>query len=273
MSAKKRAIGDTENEFQAALATYTKAGNKTIAMRRLWNAAYEIGQAAAPVIWVADTAKERDSERFEQARQTAFEEGRQAGEKAALTMDAFEVSFSAGKMDGIATGVELGRQAEVQRWKDNGHLEDGMCRAVDIVDSSPPPKSLPLVNAAADLSMAPGLNWADDAESLPIHSVLVTPLQPRDFSSLRSGSTNPFNTLQRRQARYYGAQTRARRRRPPFCSTTATTRHAPPYSVRPRLDFAPRPKPSVDGRFTGLGLLAWVWMLVHWPLQQHRASG
>ncbi|KAJ6455215.1 cytochrome P450 [Mycena sanguinolenta] len=170
MSAKKRAIGDTENEFQAALATYTKAGNKTIAMRRLWNAAYEIGQAAAPIIWVADTAKERDSERVEQARQTAFEEGRQAGEKAALTMDAFEVSFSAGKMEGIATGVELGRQAEVQRWKDNGHLEDGTCRAVDIVDSSPPPKSLPLVNAAAVLSMAPGLNWADDAESLPIHS-------------------------------------------------------------------------------------------------------
>ncbi|KAJ7489509.1 hypothetical protein FB451DRAFT_1167176 [Mycena latifolia] len=116
MSAKKRAIGDTEDEFQAALATYTKAGNKTIAMRRLWNAAYEIGRAAAPVIWVADTAtaRERESERVEQARQTAFEEGRQAGEKDALTMDGFEVSFSAGKMDGIATGVELGRQEETQ---------------------------------------------------------------------------------------------------------------------------------------------------------------
>ncbi|KAJ7485900.1 hypothetical protein FB451DRAFT_1392620 [Mycena latifolia] len=200
MSAKKRAIGDTEDEFQAVLATYTKAGNKTIAMRRLWNAAG------------------RESKQVEQARQTVFEEGRQAGEKDALTMDAFEVSFSAGKMDGIATGVELGRQEEMQQWKGNGHFEDGTCRAlaVGIVDSSPPPKSLPLDTAAAVLSMAPGMNWADDAESLPIHSFLVTPLQPRDFSGLRSGSTNPFDTLQRRQARYYGAQTRARR---PLTST------------------------------------------------------
>ncbi|KAJ6529409.1 hypothetical protein DFH09DRAFT_1412117 [Mycena vulgaris] len=41
-----RAIGDTEDEFQAALVTYTKAGNKTAAMRRLWNAAYETGKSA-----------------------------------------------------------------------------------------------------------------------------------------------------------------------------------------------------------------------------------
>jgi hypothetical protein len=33
MTMNKRAIGDTEDEFQAALATYTKAGNKTAAMR------------------------------------------------------------------------------------------------------------------------------------------------------------------------------------------------------------------------------------------------
>ncbi|KAF8189474.1 hypothetical protein K438DRAFT_2018973 [Mycena galopus ATCC 62051] len=267
MSAKKRAIGDTEDEFQAALATYTKAGNKTIAMRRLWNAAYEIGRGAAEVIWVADIAKERESERVEQARQTAFEEGRQVGEKDALTMDTFEVSFSAGKMDGIATGIELGRQEETQRWKDNGHFEDGMCYAVGIVDSSPPPESLPLDNGAAVLSMAPGLNWADDAESLPIHSLFITPLQPRDFSSLRSGSTNPFNTLQRRQARYYGAQTRTRRpRHLRFHSTAATTTRHPLLrcSARPRLDLVPRSKPSVDGHFTVLGLLAWVWMLAHW---------
>jgi hypothetical protein len=47
MTANKRAIGNTEDEFQAALATYTKAGNKTAAMWRLWNAAYEKGNSAA----------------------------------------------------------------------------------------------------------------------------------------------------------------------------------------------------------------------------------
>jgi hypothetical protein len=38
MSAKNRAITNTEDKFQAALATYTKAGNKTAVMWRLWNA-------------------------------------------------------------------------------------------------------------------------------------------------------------------------------------------------------------------------------------------
>ncbi|KAJ7163437.1 hypothetical protein C8R43DRAFT_946879 [Mycena crocata] len=49
-------ISGTEDEFQATLVTYTKAGNKTMAMRGLWNAAYEMGRAAAPVRLVVNDA-------------------------------------------------------------------------------------------------------------------------------------------------------------------------------------------------------------------------
>ncbi|KAJ7155935.1 hypothetical protein C8R43DRAFT_949479 [Mycena crocata] len=103
MSTKNRAIGGTEDEFQAALVTYTKAGNKTMAMQRLWNAAYEMGRAAAPR--EKERVKEARETALEEGRRSGFEEGRQAGERDALTMDMFEVSFAAGKMDGIVTGT------------------------------------------------------------------------------------------------------------------------------------------------------------------------
>ncbi|KAJ7337664.1 hypothetical protein DFH08DRAFT_812984 [Mycena albidolilacea] len=262
MSTKNRAIGDTEDKFQAALATYTKAGNKTAAMQRLWNAAYGIGGEGA-VASMAATIECARRMGFEEGQRSGFEEGRQAGEKDALSMDAFEVSFAAGKMSGIAMGMELGRETETQRWTDSGHFEGGTCRAFGnaaVVDSLPPPQSLPLDNDAYTFLVHTGFSWTDDAESLPIHSVLVVSPQPRDFSNLRTGSRNAFNTLQWWHARYHGAQTQSRRlQRLRVHSSATTNQHGLPHLTRPRLDLAPQSKPSGDERFSILELLAWVW--------------
>ncbi|KAJ7433511.1 hypothetical protein B0H11DRAFT_1939379 [Mycena galericulata] len=224
--------------------------------------------------------KEKMSERveeakkmgFEEGRQSGFEEGRRAGEKDALSMDALEVSLAAGKMAGIATGMEQGREVETQQWKDIGHFEDGTCRAsgsATIVDSSPPPQSLPLDNAAGTFSVPgafsvhTGFNWADDADSLPIHCVPVASPQPRDFSDLRTGSTNPFDTLQRRHARHHGAKTcrRARQPRPyspkPYTNSWVST---------PRLP--PTPSDSYSwGLQSSFQIFAWIWILLYGPLQ------
>ncbi|KAJ7441817.1 hypothetical protein B0H11DRAFT_501201 [Mycena galericulata] len=284
MSGKNRATGDTETEFQAALATYTKAGNKTAAMRRLWNTAYEIGRVTAETATNEATVmgKEKMSERveeakkmgFEEGRQSGFEEGRRTGEKDALSMDAFEVSFAAGKMAGIATGMEQGREVETQRWKDIGHFEDGTCRAfgsATIVDSSPQPQPLPLDDDAGTFSVPGafsvhmGFNWADDAESLPIHRVPVASPQPRDFSGLRTGSTNPFDTLQRRHARHHGAKTWRRPRQPRLYSPK-------PYTNSWVSTPCPPPTPS-DSNSWGLQssfrIFAWIWILLYGSLQGH----
>ncbi|KAJ7429637.1 hypothetical protein B0H11DRAFT_2142369 [Mycena galericulata] len=271
MSRKNRATGDTETEFQAALATYTKAGNKTATMRRLWNTAYEIGRvtagtAAAAVLATNEATvmgKEKMSERveeakkmgFEEGRQRGFEEGRRAGEKDALSMDTFEVSFAAGKMAGIATGMEQGREVETH--------------SATIVDSSPPPQSLPLDDAAGTFavpgafSVHTGFNWADDAESLPIHRVPVASPQPRDFSGLHTGSTNPFDTLQRRHARHHGAKTWRRARQPrlysvkPYTNSWVSTPHPPPT-----------PSDSNSwGLQSSFRIFAWIWILLYGSLQ------
>ncbi|KAJ6588252.1 hypothetical protein B0H19DRAFT_1098523 [Mycena capillaripes] len=285
MSTKNRATGGTEDEFQAALVTYTKAGNKTAAMRRLWNAAYEMGKSAGDdAVFEGRMVKEEQVKEkeaveaakragFEEGRWTGFEEGRQAGEKEASSMDAFEVSFAAGKVAGIATGMERGREAETQRWKDGGHFENGTCRTLNttIVDSSFPPQSLP-IDDAADTFLVPGafsahagLNWADDAESLPIHSVLVTP-RPRDFSDLRTSSTNPFDTLQRRHARHHGAQTRRRTRLPRPYSPRPDTRSWIAMQRPPTTPSDPLASKS-SGLGSFIGILAWIWIFLCGPSQ------
>jgi hypothetical protein len=211
---------------------------------------------------------------FEEGRRTGFEEGRQAGERDALSMDAFDVSFGSGKMAGMAMGMELGREAETQRWKDGGHFEDGTCRTFAgamIVDSSSPPQSLPLDDAVGTFPAHAELNWANDAESLPIHSLLFTP-QPRDFSDLRTGSQNPFDTLQRRHARNHGAQTRRRRAQQlrlnsskPYSDISVSTPHLPPT-----------PSDPLASKSYGLPLLrilAWIWFFLYGPEQGHVHSG
>ncbi|KAJ7797224.1 hypothetical protein B0H14DRAFT_2912253, partial [Mycena olivaceomarginata] len=243
---------------------------------------YGIGGEGA-VASIAATIERVRRMGFEEGRRSGFEEGRQAGEKDALSMDAFEVSSAVGKMLGIATGMELGQEAEMQRWTDSSHFKGGTCCTFGntaVVDSLPPPQSLPLDNDARTFPVPgafpvhTGFNWADNAESSPIHSVLVVSPQPRNFSDLRTGLRNAFNTLQRRHTRYHRAQTRGRRpQRLRVHSSTTTNQHGLPHSTRPRLDLAPRSKPSGNGRFSILELLAWVWMVVHRYLQGHVGAG
>ncbi|KAJ7204832.1 hypothetical protein GGX14DRAFT_646509 [Mycena pura] len=272
MSAKNRAIGDTEDVFQAALAIYTKAGNKTTAMRRLWNAAYEMGntaaEAAAPAVLVVNeatvqTARGNLSKRVEEAKKMGFVEGRQAGfeegRALALTADAdtFALSFEAGKTAGLASGMDSGRETEEKRWKDAGHFADGTCRAFDTQITS----TIPPVQPPETSTTNPGtFNWANDAESLPTHAVSSTVQQPRDFSGLRSGVTNPFHTLQRRHAQFH-TRTRSRRPRQSFHSTQrhSNTRFTPPQLMHQNLAQAPRSMAVAERQ---LGVLVWFWMML-----------
>lgn len=50
------------------------------------------------------------------------------------------------------------------------------------------------------ISVSQSLNWADEANLLPI---LPQTTVPRDFSGLRSGCTKPFGTIQRRNMRQH----------------------------------------------------------------------
>ncbi|KAJ7438249.1 hypothetical protein B0H11DRAFT_2254840 [Mycena galericulata] len=126
---------------------------------------------------------------FEEGRQSGFEEGRRTGEKDALSMDAFEVSFAAGKMAGIATGMEQGREVETQRWKDIGHFEDGTCRAfgsATIVDSSPQPQPLPLDDDAASRFFRPS-HWLDE----PIRHIATATRAASWSKNLETSTTTP----------------------------------------------------------------------------------
>ncbi|KAJ6575540.1 hypothetical protein B0H10DRAFT_2104164, partial [Mycena sp. CBHHK59/15] len=180
---------------------------------------YEIGrlaaEAAAPAVLAVEEVsmelvKEKKSKRAEEAKKIGFAEGRQAGfeegHESAMTADVFALSFEAGKTAGLASGMESGRETEEKRWKDTGHFADD-----------------------------PGtFNWADDAESLPIHTVLSSVRQPRDFSGLRSGSTNPFDT----------------------------TRFSSPQTTCQSLVLTPCSKVISEGQLSVFVILVWFWMML-----------
>ncbi|KAJ7155160.1 hypothetical protein C8R46DRAFT_1117102 [Mycena filopes] len=235
MSARNRAICGTEDEFQAALKAYTTMGNKTAAMR--------VGAAAEAVLaggegrgQVTKETKETKSDRVAEARQLGFEEGRRTGEQEALTLPAFQLSFLAGKTDGLAEGTERGREAEEKRWIDRGHFDNAL--------------TVPLPLPLSPIHVPGAFDWADDAEYLPIHAVLLDVQPPRNFSALRSSAKNPFQTLQRRHARHHSARTRSRRPYQQFHLTPSYT--IPPSSTQPldRLAGAARSKTMLS--FFGL---------------------
>ncbi|KAJ7765959.1 hypothetical protein B0H14DRAFT_2970039 [Mycena olivaceomarginata] len=199
MTTNKRTIGNTEDEFQAALATYTKVGNKTAAMRRLWNAAYEKGNSAA---WEAEAASQRMYEAtrkgFIEGRKAGFKEGRRAGEKEAMQLDVLEIAFLKGRMEGFSMGMGVGRDEEEERWKGAGHFEGGECRSASGVAATCAVETTPLPPTTTDDSvnimlLLTGFDWADNAESsLPIRTAPSTPRNPHDFSDLHSSLEKHF---------------------------------------------------------------------------------
>ncbi|KAJ7698275.1 hypothetical protein B0H17DRAFT_1129801 [Mycena rosella] len=185
MSTRNRATGDTENKLQAVLVPYTKAGNKMAVMQQLWNAAYGMGKSVGDnTVFEGRAVKEKTRDRAKEARllgldegrNEGFVEGRQAGEKEALTLPAFQLLFAAGRIEGLAAGTELGREMEGKQWTDSRHFDNGTCQARDesqnIAALTIPPAQLP---PPLDYACTLGaFSWADDADSLPIHTILVT---------------------------------------------------------------------------------------------------
>ncbi|KAJ7766569.1 hypothetical protein DFH07DRAFT_809424 [Mycena maculata] len=122
------------------------------------------------------------------------------------------------------------------------------------------------------------LDWAEDAATLPIvplHSA-PSPSTPRDFSALRTGSPQPFASLQRRRRRsprpptsqQHHSNCRPRKPRVPY----AANRRTPPSSIHvpAPTSFPPSDKPATkfpldwdqDPRLRDLGqalaALGWV---------------
>jgi len=234
MSSKYTIFGNTEEDFEAAFAQYTKAGNKTKAMRRFWNTAFELGKTAGLEDLQKQISAQEETNRlerysisqeerrrgFEQGKEAGIELGRQAGIEQGKTgvnvavLEAEERGLKRGKILGIKEGKDLGRQVELKRWEDAGHSERGKCSSstqavittgVQTVENSAPPKAIATVETQTDsaLDSPAKLDWADDASSIPIHAIPPQSFEniTRDFSALRSGCTKPFGTLQRRFTR------------------------------------------------------------------------
>ncbi|PBK67953.1 hypothetical protein ARMSODRAFT_1019997 [Armillaria solidipes] len=203
--------------YDAALARLTAAGHR-------FEGECTAGQRARVDAEISVSMQEGSMEAannaFQHGKEAGLDEGRKAGycdgldegrleaEKGALEL--FFEGCSAGRKDGTAKEKEI--------WISAGHMESGICRAgsKDLVDigimvTAPTctftdaAAITELHNNSSDLSFTKSepFSWADDASTIPIHSVeaAVCSPPPRDFSCLSSGARKPFASLQHRSKR------------------------------------------------------------------------
>ena len=73
------------------------------------------------------------------------------------------------------------------------------------------------------------LDWAEDANSLPIASLSPPLHQPRNISALRSSKINPFSSLQHRSRRFTHFSHKSRRHHSHFNSKFFYSPHCNPF--------------------------------------------
>jgi hypothetical protein len=172
--------------------------------------------------------------------------------------------FDAGRKQGIEEGEERGREVECQVWLSSGHgigqctptseprsftsiaLQTDnplftlthstaqSCTAVSTqtstisqsdasVQATEPPLS---PSQPQNLKAITALDWAEDANSLPITPLPPLLRQPRDLSVLRSQSSSaPFSSLQHRSKRFTCYSHQSRRRHSRFNFTSFNSPH------------------------------------------------
>ncbi|KAJ7929662.1 hypothetical protein B0H13DRAFT_2310298 [Mycena leptocephala] len=153
--------------------------------------------------WNEDSAVEDINYKLRQLWETALRIGLAHGKE--------EVKAVCRKEDHLARAAVV-KKMEQERvwgydvgWKLCSEVLQDRAQKASTTTLSTPSRSLSVAAIQTEPVVIPDapLDWADDAEALPIscpHPPL-TPPSPRDFSVLSSGSAKPFASLQRRRRR------------------------------------------------------------------------
>lgn len=189
-------------------------------------------------------------ENIARVREEGFCEGKIAGfaegiksERSKMALEATEVVASHEKALEAERvwGYDVG-------WKLCSELQASTQKA-SMASSTSPSRSLCVVATQTDPVAVPLLDWAEDAEALPIVPPPVHPSSPpsfqRDLSALSTGAQKPFASLQRRRRR----SPRAHFTSPPRSSrhiVTSTRQQSstPWHALHPKFSSSFPPNPS-----------------------------
>ena len=159
----------------------------------------------------AEGKKARQEEEYNRGYAAGYNEG---------YSDACEKDYEAGLTASVST-TEMGTQTTIDAPTQTSLLHGDVSTQTSTishlnasVQASEPPITAtcnagiqvqtlepPLLDVLPQMTNSPPLNWADDADSLPIQ-IIPSPLPPHDFSVLRSSKSNPFSSLQHRSKRF-----------------------------------------------------------------------
>jgi hypothetical protein len=197
-------------------------------LKLIWDRAFETG---------LDQGRNEERVKQDSRDREMYLQGKEKGIKEA------EKTAKRADFDRCFHEVARGRAIEQLEWTSKGHgphcLYPVAILSDQIIQTDPEPPTPPTpatcdistqtlepppLTALPQMTILPPLSWADDAASLPTQS-LPSPLPPRDFSGLRSSSSNPFSSLQHRSKRFYHHSHRSRRRHSHFNNSFHSPHH------------------------------------------------
>jgi hypothetical protein len=235
-----------EKAYLAAVNAYHHATDKVKALRMLWEMAFGLGTLEG-----FEEGKERGSE---EGRKFGLDEGRKLGldEGMKLGLEEGKRRSEGDFTKAFNQGTRQGKADERKQWVEAGHCDQGICTrnssSFVSIGVGPDVIRMPVVatvrthesigiqtavdkSLSTEKSASTQFDWADDAASIPIISPLPQAQALRDFSALRSESTKPFGTLQRRYQRSQGIR-RTRQRHTYPIQRTYTPQHSLPFITR-----------------------------------------
>ncbi len=212
--------------YDAALAKLTAAGHRVEGECTAGRQARVDAETSAAGM---EDDKEAFDEAFRRGKEAGLDEGRRDGYCDGVDEGRIEAEAGALELffEGCSAGRKDGSAKEKETWISAGHTKSGICRAgsKDLVDVgimvTAPTRTFTdaavvteLHDNSSDLlfSKSEPFSWADDASSIPIHSVepvISSPPPPRDISCLSSGAQKPFASLQHRSKRNFIQQRRS----------------------------------------------------------------
>ncbi|KAK7455861.1 hypothetical protein VKT23_010898 [Stygiomarasmius scandens] len=199
---------------------------------------------------VREQIEEEQKEMVERAQNMGYEEGRKSclGEVEKRCAEA----YSDGHRDGWKNGKGSGEVKEREAWESSGHVQVGKCsaghqpKAPCLSTGISTDDNLPIrlfTHSATQTIPTPEskFDWFEDSDATFPAASINSP-SPRDISVLRSSSSHPFGSLQRRIRR---SQPRAHA---PFFSNSTprypvfTRQH--PFRIGPRKPVYTHPRPT-----------------------------
>ena len=175
---------------------------ETVNFRVFWGCAFAEGKKVGQEEEYNQGYNAGYNEGYSDACKKDYEAGLGANTSASTTEIGTQVDLLPSPMPCIDVSVQTTIKAPSSPVHDNVSTQTSIISHIDTSVQASEPSGPSLSPSQPQKTSVAPLDWAEDANTLPIIPLSSSPRQPRDLSVLRSSSSSPFSSLQHRSKHF-----------------------------------------------------------------------